>query len=119
MSVKSFEELIAWQRSMNLAEEVYRITSNMPFAKDWGLKDQTRRSGISISSNIAEGFGKYSSREFRKFLAIANGSSYELRSQLILAQRIGYLDENKAKVVIGACIEVSKIIGGLRRTLSS
>jgi len=118
MSIKRFEDLRVWQKAIDLAEEVYRLTSEGQFSKDWGLKDQVRRASVSVPSNIAEGFGKYSNKEFGRFLAIANGSSYELRSQLILAKRLGYLSELEAELTIRSCVVVSKLIGGLRRAIS-
>ncbi len=113
--IERFEDLIVWQKSMALSKEIYRITSDGPFSKDWGLRDQTRRASVSVLSNIAEGFGKYSNPEFKKYLAIANGSSFEVRAQLHLARELGYLGEMEAEILIRDCTDVSKLIGGLRR----
>ena len=115
--IERFEDLIVWQKSMSLSKEVYRITSDGPWAKDWGLKDQIRRASVSILSNIAEGFGKYSNPEFKKYLAIANGSSFEVRAQLHLARELGYISELEAEMLIRACTDVSKLISGLRRSV--
>lgn len=90
------------------------MTSEGKFSRDWGLRDQVRRASVSILSNIAEGFGKYSNQEFRKYLAIANGSSFEVRAQLLLAREVGYLGELEAEVLIKMCEEVSRLIGALR-----
>ena len=110
-----FEDLVVFQKAMSLSKEIYRITSEGKFAKDWGLRDQIRRASVSILSNIAEGFGKYSSQEFKKYLAIANGSSFEVRAQLHLARELGYIGELEAEMLIRDCTDVSKMIGGLRR----
>jgi hypothetical protein len=66
--IERFEDLIVWQKALVLSKEIYRITSDGMFSKDWGLRDQIRRVSVSILSNIAEGFGKYSSQEFKKYL---------------------------------------------------
>ena len=113
--ITRFEDLIVFQKAMALSKEIYRVTSDGRIAKDWGLRDQIRRASVSILSNIAEGFGKYSIQEFKKYLAIANGSSFEVRAQLLLAKELGYLGEMEAEILIRDCIEVSKLIGGLRR----
>jgi four helix bundle protein len=115
--IKCFEDLIVFQKAMTLSKEIYRVTSSGKFSKDWGLRDQIRRASVSILSNIAEGFGKYSNREFKKYLAIANGSSYELRAQLLLAREIGYLGELEAEVLIRMCEEVSRLLRALRRNI--
>jgi len=115
--ITRFEDLIAFQKAMSLSKAIYRITSDGKFAKDWGLKDQIRRASVSILSNIAEGFGKYSNPEFRKYLAIANGSSFEVRAQLHLARELGYLGVMEAETLIRDCTDVSKLIGGLRRAV--
>ena len=115
--IQRFEDLIVFQKAMSLSKEIYRITSEGRFAKDWGLRDQIRRASVSILSNIAEGFGKYSNPEFRKYLAIANGSSFEVRAQVLLAREIGYLGELEAEVLIEMCEEVSRMIRALRRNI--
>jgi len=102
---------------MVLSKEIYRVTSGGKFSKDWGLRDQIRRASVSILSNIAEGFGRYSNQEFRKYLAIANGSSFEVRAQLLLAREIGYLGELEAEMLIKMCEEVSRLIRALRRNI--
>jgi four helix bundle protein len=112
--IDRFEDLIVWQKAMALSKEIYRVSSDGPLAKDWGLKDQIRRASVSILSNIAEGFGKYSNPEFRKYLAIANGSSFELRAQLHLTRELGYIGELEAEVLIRYCTDVSKLIAALR-----
>ena len=89
--IQRFEDLIVWQKSMSLAEEIYRVTKLGAFAKDWGLRDQVRKAVVSIPSNIAEGYGRYRAADFKRFLTIANASAYEVRSQVQVAGRLGYL----------------------------
>ena len=115
--IKRFEDLIVFQKAMSLSKEIYRITSGGMFSKDWGLRDQVRRASVSILSNIAEGFGKYSNPEFKKYLAIANGSSFEVRAQLHLARELGYIGELEAEMLIKMCEEVSRLIRALRRNI--
>ncbi len=114
LKINRFEDLIVWQKALVLSKEIYRVSSDGPLAKDWGLKDQLRRASVSVLSNIAEGFGKYSNPEFRKYLAIANGSSFELRAQLHLARELGYIDELETERLIRNCTDVSKLIAALR-----
>ena len=113
--IKRFEDLIVWQKALCLSRKIYQRTNEGAFAKDWGLRDQVRRASVSILSNIAEGFGRYSTPEFRKYLAIANGSSYEVRAQCHLARELGYLSKDEAERFIGLSVEISKMIRALRR----
>ena len=114
-TIQRFEELIVWQKSMSLAEEIYRVTKQGGFAKDWGLRDQVRKAAVSIPSNIAEGYGRYRAADFKRFLTIANASAYEVRSQIQLAGRIGYLGALETEVIVKNCEEVSRMLVGLRR----
>ena len=116
--VKRFEDLIVWQKAMVLSKNVYWITSKGKFASDWGLRDQVRRASVPILSNIAEGFGKYSNREFKKYLAIANGSSFEVKAQIYLAKELGYVERAEADIVIEMCEEISRMIAALRRKMA-
>jgi four helix bundle protein len=80
--IQPFEDLIVWQKSMSLTEEIYRATKQGKFAKDWGLNKQIQRAAVSIPSSIAEGFERYGNKEFRQFLLIAKGSAGEVRTHL-------------------------------------
>jgi four helix bundle protein len=115
--IKSFEDLIAWQKSKELSLMVYRVSSSGEFARDYSLKDQIRRASVSAMSNIAEGFERYSPKEFRHFLAIARGSAAEVRSQIYLAMELDYLTNEEARSMIDLCNEIGRIIAGLRRSL--
>lgn len=86
-----YKELAAWQKSMALVEEVYLCTRDFPKEELYGLTGQIRRAAVSIPSNLAEGASRASSKEFLQFLHIARGSSSELETQLLLAEKIGYL----------------------------
>ena len=112
---QQFEDLIVWQKSMSLAEEIYKVTKRGEFAKDWGLRDQIRKAVVSIPSNIAEGYGRYRAADFKRFLTIANGSAYEVRSQVQLAGRLGYLGSLETEMIVKDCEEVSRMLVGLRK----
>ena len=114
---RQFEDIQAWKDSMVLAEAVYSASREGPFAKDFGLRDQMRRAAGSVSSNIAEGFERDSKTEFVRFLAIAKGSVGELRSQLYLANRQGYLDDENFGRLRGLALDVSRKIARLAEYL--
>ena len=90
--VKSYRDLIVWQKAMNFAEHVYRIQREFPAEERYGLCDQLRRAVVSIPSNIAEGRGRDTAKDFSHFLILARGSLNEASTQLELAVRLGYLD---------------------------
>ena len=94
MKYSRFEELPVWQAARALTNDVYEVTSEGKFSKDYRLRDQIRASSTSIMSNIAEGFENQTTRQFIRYLYIAKGSSGELRSQLYVALDAGYLDTN-------------------------
>jgi len=109
-TVQKFEDIQAWKDSMVLADAVYSASNTGPFAKDFGLRDQMRRAAVSISSNIAEGFERNSKPEFIRFLSIAKGSAGELRSQLYLAHRQGYLTDEAFNDLYSSVFDVSRKI---------
>ena len=113
MTIRTFEDLIVYQKAMILTESIYKATSDGPFSKDWGLRDQLRRAAVSIISNIAEGYERNSTAEYRRFLLIAKGSAGEVRAQLALARNLGYLGYEVADGLIDSCFEVTRMLGGL------
>ena len=114
-----FYDLKVWEKSMNLVTEVYRIVKLLPSEERYALSDQMRRSAVSIPSNIAEGHGRYSSREFAQFLSIAKGSLYELTTQLMLCERIKYLDSQHIQPLLAICDEIDKMLSSLIRSISN
>ena len=112
--IEKFEQLIAWQKARKLTSQIYRVTNEGRFAKDFGLRDQVRRAAVSTTSNLAEGFERGSLPEFQRFLSISKGSCAELRTQLYIALDVGYLDKDSFVGLMGQAIEVGQIIGGLR-----
>ena len=112
-TIRQFEDIQAWKDAMALAGAVYSASRDGLFVKDFGLRDQMRRAAISISSNIAEGFERDSTPEFIRFLAIAKGSSGELRSQLYLARQQGYVSAEMFESLHSMSLEVSRKIARL------
>lgn len=117
--VQRFEDLIAWQRGMDLAVHVYELSRKGKFAHDFALSDQIHRSGISVPSNIAEGYERGSRAEFYRFLTIAKGSCGETRTQIHLAKRLGYLDDATAAEALAEAENTSRIISKLRTSVAS
>ena len=111
--IERFEEIVAWQKGMDLCVRIYSISDDGKFAKDYGLRDQIRRAAVSIPSNISEGFERESNNQFIYFLQIAKASSGELRTQITLARRLNYIVEEDFKKLNDEVLEVSKVIGGL------
>ncbi len=112
--VEKFEDLIAWQKARQLTKDIYKVTKQGEFSKDFGLRDQIRKSAASIMSNLAEGFERGGRSEFHQFLVIAKGSCAELRSQLYVALDAGYIDEETFDNLDELAKEASRLVGGLR-----
>ena len=118
--LNSFEEIIAWQKARELNAEIYKITiENALFSKDYGLRDQMRRASISVSSNIAEGFERETTKEFIRFLYIAKASAGEFRSQLYLALDLGYLSNEEFNSLSLKINDISKLLSGFLKYLVS
>jgi len=103
------EDLKIWNKSIELAKTVYQLVAELPSDEKFGLNSQIKRCSISIPSNIAEGAGRNSNKEFKHFLSIANGSAYELQTQLILATELNLINKDKVQPVINTCIEIQKM----------
>ena len=114
MKVTAFEDLLAWQKAQDIAVLIY---NNFDSLRDYGFRDQICRASVSISNNIAEGFERYSKKEFIRFLYISKGSSAEVKSMLYLAKRLNFLEEEKVKNIQELCEETSRIIRGLIKSL--
>ena len=115
--IKDFKDLIVWQRSMELAEEVYRLVKKLPKEELFALSDQIRRAVISIPSNIAEGYERNSTKEYIHFLSIAKGSKAELETQLLLCTKIHYLNNSDIEKSISLIQEIGKMINSLQKHL--
>jgi four helix bundle protein len=116
---KDFKDLIVWQKAMELVAEVYRVVKKLPKEELYALSDQIRRSAISIPSNIAEGQGRNSMKEFNQFLAIAKGSKAELETQLLLCVKVNYLIQSEIESSINLIQEVGKMLNALQKSLTT
>lgn len=114
----NFEKLKIWEKAMEIAVDVYEITSLLPINEKFNLIHQIKKCAISIPSNIAEGAGRNYNKEFVQFLGIANGSTFELITQLILAKRLNLIDHEKVQPIIDKLIEVSNMNFAFQKSLN-
>jgi four helix bundle protein len=119
MAVRNYRELIAWQKAMDLVVLVYKASARFPREEVYALTSQLRRAVVAIPSNIAEGQGRRSTREFLNFLSIAHGSLREVETQVIIAQRLKYLCDTEANVLLELAAEVGRLLNGLSNSLAS
>lgn len=113
-----FEDLHIWNKSMDLVEYVYLLSNKLPSDERFGLISQIKRCSISIPSNIAEGAGRNSKKEFKHFLSIANGSTAELKTQLLLCVRLNFIHKEKIETLINLCNEIQKMNRSLQNKLN-
>ncbi|MBS1813892.1 MAG: four helix bundle protein [Acidobacteria bacterium] len=116
---KAFRDLLVWRKSMDLAAAVYRMTETFPKSELYGLTSQMRRASISIPSNIAEGCARSSRRDFRQFVLIAKGSNFELQTQILLAIKLGFANNDSARKVERGAHEIAKMLNGLADFLAT
>lgn len=117
--IKSFTDLIAWKEAHKLVIFIYKVTKEFPKSETFSLTDQMRRCGISISSNIAEGFSRFGTKEKIQFYYIAKDSLTELQNQLLISKDIGYLDQKSFDQLAEQTIQVSKLLIGLIRSIKN
>ena len=117
MEIKTFRDLIAWQKAMELARHIYQTITQMPDAERFGLTAQMRRAAVSIPSNIAEGHGRHSLPDYIRFLKVARGSLMELQTQLILAQDLDFI--RPATELTNLHAETDRVLQGLIRSLEN
>ncbi|SRR5712692_5854554 len=113
----SFRDLRVWREAMKLAAETYRLTGEFPKHELYGLSQQMRRAAVSVPSNIAEGKGHRSDREFAHFLFHARGSLLELQTQVMIAEELEYLPKEKAQSILGLAAGVGRSLSGLINSL--
>src|SRR5262249_25286312 len=113
MGVRHYSDLIAWQKAMDLVVRVYKATEEFPARERFGLTNQLRRAVVSVPSNIAEGQGRHATRDFLRCLSIAYGSLQEVETQLVIARRLGYLEEEFRAGLFDLTGEVGRLINGL------
>jgi four helix bundle protein len=107
---KSYRELIVWQRAVELSVALYELTRSFPREEIYGLTSQLRRAGVSVASNIAEGWGRGTRTDYRNFLCVSRGSALEVQTQLVIAGRLGYGQTRKLALTEGLAIEVGKML---------
>ena len=116
--IQTYKDLIVWQKSMILAEEIYLVTKNFPKEEVYGLISQLHRASVSIPSNLAEGSSRRSKQEFIRFINIASGSLAELETQLMLSNRLNFVTIEKLNQLKNQTKEISKMLFALQRSLA-
>jgi len=116
-SIESYRDLQVWKRGVDLTERIYEVTQPFPDEERFGLISQLRRAAVSIPSNIAEGWGRMSTGEFIRFLCIARGSLTEIETQIIVAHRLGFIDDETKRRVLEETTAESKMLRALIRSL--
>ena len=115
---RSYKDLVAWQKAMLLVTAVYKATADFPRDEIFGLTSQLRRAAVSIASNIAEGQGRLSQKEFRFFLGQARGSLMEVETQLQISENLGYLANEHTRALLQSCAEPGRVLNGLLSSIS-
>ena len=116
--IRNFNDLEAWKKSRVLVRVIYEATAAFPAAEVYGLTQQLRRAAVSVPSNIAEGYGRGARSDYIRFLRMARGSLYEIQTQLLLAQDLGYVTEAKVSPLMMQAAECCRILQGLLKGLS-
>ena len=115
--VRSYQDLIAWQKAMDLVTEIYEVSHKFPREEIFALTSQLRRAAVSIHSNIAEGQGRSSRKEFLYFLGNAKGSLSEVETQVLIARKLDYIDDEVSNSLLNLSAEVGRILNGLLASL--
>ena len=118
MKSSDYRQLKVWQKAMDLTTEIYKLVKLLPKEETYALSDQMRRAAVSIPSNIAEGQGRNSDKEFVNFLSIARGSLWELETQIEICERLGYINNTIRSNTFLMTAEVSKMLNALSNSLS-
>ena len=117
--IKNFTDLLIWQKGHKLVLEIYKITNKFPKEERFGLADQLKRASVSITSNVAEGFGRDKMNDKAHFYTISLGSVYEVQNQLLIAKDVGYLAEVECEQLLIECTEISKMCSALIKKIRS
>jgi four helix bundle protein len=117
--IENFEDLMGWQKGIQLVKQIYIVTDEGKLSRDFGLKDQLRRASVSIPTNIAEGFERRSRKEYLNFLNIAKGSAGEVGSLLRVAVEIGYLDQSTYSQLSDRAIELSRMLSSQIQSINA
>jgi four helix bundle protein len=114
-----YNELVVWQKAMNLVTEVYKITSTFPSEERFGLSSQMRRAAVSVPSNVAEGQGRKATGAYINHLSIAHGSLMELETQIQIASRLNFVSANETSTLLAQTNEIGRMLNALKNSLSS
>ena len=118
MKSSEFRDLVVWQKAMDLTVMVYNLVKHLPREESFALTDQIRRAAVSVPSNIAEGQGRITSKEFIRFLSMARGSLWELSTQIELCERLHYLDKSQTITTHNMITEIAKMLNALSNSIS-
>jgi len=116
-NIRTYRDLVAWQKAMALAELLYKVTAAFPPDERFGLISQLRRAGVSVPSNIAEGYGRARTAEYCRYLEMSRGSLYELQTQAELARRLGWLRGKDLSALRESMRELDAVLSGLLRSV--
>jgi four helix bundle protein len=111
--IKTYRDLLIWQKSMAFATSIYKHSNTFPTTEQYGLTSQLRRAAISVPSNIAEGYGRHSTGDYLRFLQIANGSLYEIQTQIEIALNLDYLKKNEFDLLYSQSREIERMLSSL------
>ena len=114
---QSYKDLVVWQRSIQMSVAIYKLTAAFPKEEIYGLSSQMRRAGVSVASNIAEGYARLSKGEYKQFLGMARGSNSEVQTQLVIARELGYGSPQLLDKAEGLSNEVGKMLAAILRGL--
>jgi four helix bundle protein len=117
--IKTYRDLLTWQKSLALVTEIYRVSRSFPKDEVYGLAQQMRRSAVSIPSNIAEGYGRNSTSDYVRFLHVASGSLYELQTQAEIALNLRYLEKSDFDKLYESSREIERMLSSLIRKLEN
>ena len=118
-SIRTYRDLVAWQKGMELAQKVYLATKEFPAEEKYGLVAQMRRAAVSVPANVAEGFGRGRKAEFRRFLEVGRGSLFELQTQAELARRLGWIKGPGLTSMREVMRELDAVLAGLLRSVNA
>lgn len=111
--MKSYRDLIVWNKSMFLVTSIYSILKKFPDEEKFGLVSQIKRSSVSVPSNIAEGYGRNSIKDYSRFLQIARGSLYEMQTQIEISKNLNFISEKEVNEIFNLTLEVEKMLNSL------
>jgi four helix bundle protein len=117
MAISSYQDLMVWQRSMDLVTECYRLTECFPRTEVYGLSSQLQRAAVSVPANIAEGAGRGHTKEFIRHLGIARGSLFEVQTHVMISARLGYATAEQVQPIIAGITETGRMLHGLIASL--